>query len=314
MKFRTEIPIQKEPYPVDYQGYILLMGSCFSIHIHQKLAHFKFPCIGNPFGILYNPIAIEKVLTRSLNGYQYATDDLFMLNEQWHSFDAHSELSSPDQKSLIANLNNAVSRTATGLANSKHIIITLGSAWVYRHIETDAIVGNCHKVPQKKFLKELLSVKQIIASLENSMTLIKALNPHVKFIFTVSPVRHLKDGFTENSRSKAHLITAIQSLVDKKTGIFYFPSYEILTDDLRDYRYYEDDMVHPNKKAIDYVWNVFKEAWIDPKCFPVMQEVDNIQKGLGHKPFNPDSNQHRAFREQLNEKIQKLEKDHGIQF
>jgi lysophospholipase L1-like esterase len=290
------------------------MGSCFSEHMYKKLDYFKFPATGNPFGILYNPIAIEKVITNGINDYEYSKSDLFFLNEQWHCFDAHSDLSSTDYATSLTQLNAAVSSIDKELTKASHLIITLGTAWVYRHIESDSVVGNCHKVPQKKFLKELLSVKQIMASLENTIALVKSLNPNIKFIFSVSPIRHLKDGFEENSRSKAHLITAIQGLTDKRAGIFYFPSFEIMIDDLRDYRFYEKDMVHPNSIAIDYIWQQFKEAWIHPDNYAIMEEVENVQKGLAHKPFNPDSVQHKNFLTELNSKIQYLKEHHNISF
>ncbi|MBN4083013.1 GSCFA domain-containing protein, partial [bacterium AH-315-A23] len=231
-----------------------------------------------------------------------------------HCFDAHSDLSAVNKIELIQNLNDKIESTNQQINKSTHIIITLGTAWVYRFIETDKYVGNCHKVPQKKFLKELLSAEEIIASLENICVLTKEVNPSVNIIFTVSPVRHLKDGFIENSQSKAHLLSAIHQLVDKREQTYYFPSYEIMMDDLRDYRFYNNDMLHPNETAVDYIWGNFKEVWVSEKSVSIMKEVNTIQKGLLHKPFNSKSEQYQNFLVDLQEKIAALKKRYNIFF
>jgi len=316
MNFRTNITLQKERNQINYHSNLLLIGSCFSENISKKLAYYKFQTHSNPFGILFNPIAIETFITNAINKKKYTEKDVFQLNERWHCFDAHSDLSATDKNDLLNNLNEGVSNTNKQLRESSHIIITLGTAWMYRFIETDTIVGNCHKVPQKKFLKELLTVEEIVASLDNICTLIKSINPTVNVIFTVSPVRHLKDGFVENAQSKAHLISAIHQLIGTLSGVevFYFPSYEIMLDDLRDYRFYANDMVHPNETAIDYIWEQFKQVWIAENTHQIMIEVENIQKGLAHKPFNPNSVQHHTFLKNLQQKITDLNNNHSVQF
>jgi len=189
----------------------------------------------------------------------------------------------------------------------------LGTSWIYRFIETNAIVGNCHKLPQKKFAKELLSADEITASLKNICHQISAINPKATVIFTVSPVRHIKDGFTENSLSKAHLITAIHETLNVVSGK-YFPSYEIVMDDLRDYRFYSTDMIHPNETAVDYIWEQFKHVWIQANTFSIMKEVETVQKGFAHKPFNENSEQHQQFLADLQKKILTLENKFGIKF
>ena len=313
MNFRTNIQLQKEENQIDYASKLLLIGSCFSENVSKKLAYYKFDVASNPFGILFNPKAIETLILNSLNEKAYSEKDVFLLNERWHCFEAHSDLSSPDKNELISNLNNAIKATNKRIHESTHIIITLGTSWIYKFIETNAIVGNCHKVPQKKFSKELLSVDEIVASLKNICQRISAINPKATVIFTVSPVRHIKDGFVENSLSKAHLISAIHKTLGEVNGN-YFPSYEIMMDDLRDYRFYNSDMIHPNETAIDYIWEHFKHVWIQENTFSIMKEVDNIQKGLAHKPFNPDSEQHQQFLADLNQKIHVLEKKLAIKF
>lgn len=314
MNFRTQIPLQKERNQIDYNSNLSLVGSCFSENISKKLNYYKFKSFSNPFGILFNPVAIEKLITNAINEKQYSENDIFKLNERWHCFDAHSDLSSSDKNELLQNLNTAVKRTNKELTEASHIIITLGTSWVYRFIENDAIVGNCHKVPQKKFLKELLSVEEIFASLDNIVTLIKSINTTVNIVFTVSPVRHLKDGFVENSQSKAHLLAAIHQIINPKNQLFYFPSYEIMLDDLRDYRFYNIDMVHPNETAVNYIWELFKQVWISENTTSVMKEVEIIQKGLAHKAFNPDSKQHQQFLEDLHLKISTLKEQFNIDF
>lgn len=314
MIFRTNIQLQAERNQIDYNSKLLLIGSCFSENIYKKLNYFKFHTVSNPFGILFNPIAIENLIANAINQKKYSEKDIFLLNERWHCFDAHSDLSSVDKIDLLSNLNSVIHSTHQQLKKSTHIIITLGTSWVYRFIDTDSIVGNCHKAPQKKFLKELLSVEDILASLENIYVLIKDINPTINILFTVSPVRHLKDGFIENSQSKAHLLTAIHQLVDKRNNMFYFPSYEILLDDLRDYRFYSSDMIHPNKTAVNYIWEQFQKVWISEKATSIMKKVDTIQRGLAHKPFNPASEQHQQFLTDLEKKITSLKNNYNISF
>lgn len=312
MNFRTNIQLKKERNQIDYSSKLMLIGSCFSENISKKLSFLKFNTVSNPFGILFNPIAIEKLLTNAINLKKYTENDVFLLNERWHCFDAHSDLSSVDKNELLHNLNQQIKHTHQNLKKSSHLIITLGTAWAYRFIENDSFVGNCHKIPQKKFTKELLSPNEISASLDNIITLIKSINSSINIVFTVSPVRHLKDGFIENTQSKAHLLTAIHQIIDKRKQLYYFPSYEIMFDDLRDYRFYAKDMIHPNEIAIDYIWEQFQQVWIDEKSKPIMKDVLAIQKGLSHKPFNPKSKQHQEFLVKLKQKMKNLKDNYNI--
>jgi lysophospholipase L1-like esterase len=319
MNFRTNISLKPESNQIDYSSNLVLIGSCFSENISKKLAYFKFNTFSNPFGILFNPIAIETLISNAIHKKEYTEKDIFYINERWHCFDAHSDLSATSKNELLSNLNASVKATHKKLTTASHLIVTLGTAWVYRSIETETIVGNCHKIPQKKFSKELLAVEEIVASLKNSCARIKSVNPNINIIFTVSPVRHLKDGFVENMQSKAHLLTAIHKLIKNQIpslGIRgnYFPSYEIMLDDLRDYRFYNNDMVHPNETAINYIWEQFQHVWIAKSITSIIKEVDTIQKGMAHKPFNPTSKQHQLFLKNLREKIAVLEKQFGIVF
>ncbi|WP_347066199.1 GSCFA domain-containing protein [Flavobacterium sp. WV_118_3] len=306
MQFRTQIPICKSDNPIDYTARVVSLGSCFAVNMSEKLDYFRFRNYCNPFGILFHPLAIEKSIAFALQEKQFTETDIFFHNEQWHSFDAHSDLNATDPEVLLENLNRATSVTRNQLTHATHVLITLGTAWVYRKIEDGKIVANCHKVPQKQFKKELLTVEAIRESLEKIIAGVSQLNSKVNFVFTVSPVRHIKDGFVENQWSKANLITAVHQTISEVPNAVYFPSYEIMMDELRDYRFYADDMLHPNGIAIDYIWQRFTETWIAETTWPVMKEVDSIQKGLAHRSFNPDSEQHRRFLENLNGKITKL--------
>lgn len=307
MKLQTKIPLKRKTQNlIDYQSNILLLGSCFSENIGDKLSYFKFQSTQNPFGILFHPKAIENLITNTSNKKVYSSDDLIYQNEIWHSFDAHSSLSSASENELLNKLNVAISLTNKKIKEASHIIITLGTSWVYRYIETDTIVANCHKIPQKKFLKELLSVSEISESLARSISLIKSINSDAAVIFTISPVRHLKDGFIENTQSKSHLIAAIHTLVNKQ-DVSYFPSYEIMMDELRDYRFYAEDMIHPNKTAINYIWRKFIDTWFSEETKSIMKEIDEIQKGLLHRPFHEDSKLHQQFLLKLEQKKSSLQ-------
>ncbi len=312
MELQTKISLQSQLHnQIDYNSNVLLLGSCFVENIGEKLNYYKFQNTINPFGILFHPIAIERLVTNAINQKKYTEEDIFFHNERWHCFDAHSKLSSTSKENLLKELNKQINLTAQQLNNVSHVIITLGTAWVYRDIETEAKVANCHKVPQKQFKKEILSIEEITSSLENIERQIRLVNPNIQFIYTVSPVRHLKDGFIENTQSKAHLISAIHQSLNQKSAIAnhqscYFPSYEIMMDELRDYRFYTDDMIHPNDTAINYIWKKFKAVWMSAEVYSIMDEVESIQKGLRHKPFNPKSKAHIQFLEHLENKIGQL--------
>lgn len=317
MKLQTQIPIHKPGSPIDYKSNVLLFGSCFSENISEKFNYYKLQNISNPFGILFHPNAIENLIINALQQKVYTEDDIFYYNERWQCYDAHSKLSCVSKEKLLNTLNANIALTNHELTTASHIIITLGTAWVYALKESNTIVSNCHKVPQNNFEKGLLSIAEITKSLERIIESIKAVNLEVQFVFTVSPVRHLKDGFVENTLSKSHLISAIHHVLNKESnkekGLFYFPSFEIMMDELRDYRFYTEDLLHPNKTAINYIWQQFQSAWISPKIAPIMKEVDAVQKGLIHKPFNPTSQAHSKFCKDLQVKIIRLQAQ-GIQF
>lgn len=327
MKLQTEIPLQPEENQIDYSSKILLLGSCFSENIGAKFDFYKFQNLQNPFGVIFNPVSIEKLIVRAIDDVSFSEDDIFQYNGIWNCFEAHSELAALEKDEFLQNLNTALHKLREALFSAKHIVFTYGTAWVYRYKGTSAplsdrtsapfskegIVANCHKLPQQHFAKELLSIETISKSLRHIFDKISAVNPNATLINTVSPVRHLKDGFVENSLSKAHLISAIHqtirypALVEGKQPK-YFPSYEIMMDELRDYRFYAEDLLHPNKTAIDLIWQKFSKVWIASETETLQKEIASIQNGLNHKPFNPESAEHLQFLENLQRKMASVKK------
>ncbi len=322
MKLQTKIPLKPQLPKIDYNSKVLLLGSCFSENIGEKFEFYKFQNVQNPFGVIFNPVSIEKLVVRAITNNLFTENDIFLQNEIWKCFDAHSELSALNRTEILANLNSALQNLREALFSSTHIIITYGTSWVYRNIDTSAslsdqknqIVANCHKVPQKNFNKELLSIETISESIQNTIYKISKINSKATLVLTVSPVRHIKDGFQENTLSKAHLISAINQYLkidSQRSSIvnlqsFYFPSFEIMMDELRDYRFYAEDMLHPNKTAIEIIWQHFKEVWIANETENLQNEIETIQNGLKHKPFNPKSAAHNQFQKNLQQKIEKV--------
>ncbi len=298
MKLQTNIPLQDASKQFGYEDKILLLGSCFAENIGDKLRYHKFQTTVNPYGILFHPLAIERVLQDVYNGTHSGEGTVFELEETWKSFIAHSRFNSSSKGALEDKLKDAHEQLTKAIAKASHIFITLGTAWVYQHKETGIAVANCHKVPQKEFIKGLLPVEEIMASLTRQCMIIKKINSKTEIIFTVSPVRHLKDGFVENTRSKAHLISAVHQVVDGKQAQ-YFPAYELMMDELRDYRFYATDMLHPSEQAVHYIWEKFLEVYAFAKAKTTSKEVEEIQRGLAHRPFNTKSKQHLQFLEKL---------------
>lgn len=301
MKLQTQIPLKKQYSNnlINYESDILLLGSCFAEHIGEKLKYYKLKNLSNPFGILFHPLAIKNLLSHAINKREFSEADIFFHNEQWHCFDTHSDMDSASKEVLIQTLNQQRRLLFEQLQKSTHVILTLGTAWVYRFLKTDKVVANCHKVSQKEFSKELFSVIEVVEILLETTSLIKKINPKCKILFTVSPVRHLKDGFVENTRSKAHLIAAIHQVLEIEGECFYFPSYELVIDELRDYRFYNEDMLHPNPIAINYIWQKFQEVWFTEDAISFSKRIETVQKSLNHKPFNPESEAHKIFLENL---------------
>ncbi|WP_373055661.1 GSCFA domain-containing protein [Zunongwangia sp. H14] len=313
MEFRTIIPLKEQQPKIDYHSKIFMLGSCFVDNIGDKLDYYKFQNLRNPFGVFFHPAAIANFLDRLVSGYKYKDEDVFRHNERWHCFEAHSNLSNSNKKNLLRSLNSESRNSAKFLKSATHVVITLGTAWGYQHKDLDKTVANCHKVPQQEFEKQLMMVDEIRQSLLQILSSVHLLNPNTCIIFNISPVRHLKDGFVENQWSKANLLAAVQQCLAEFSQneewakiLSYFPSYEIMMDELRDYRFYAEDMLHPNNTAIDYIWSRFKDVWIAAEAEGTIKDVEKIQKGLSHRSFNPKSKGHQKFQKQLQANINNL--------
>ena len=306
MKLTTPIKRSRQNPPINYSSKVLLLGSCFAQNMGAKLEYYKFQQCTNPFGILFHPVAIEKLITRAVNQTWFTSKDVFLQNEQWHCFLAHSKLSNTSEEDLISALNSALEKLRFSLLEASHVVFTFGTAWVYKHLEKDAIVANCHKVPQKEFVKQLLSPDDVSDVLLGIETKLRTINPTCSIINTVSPVRHIKDGLLANSRSKAHLIAGVQEIVSPEKLNYYFPSYEIMMDELRDYRYYKEDLIHPNQTAIHLIWEKFLSSWVASETFEIQKKIAVIQNGLLHIPFNENSKAHIHFKKDLETKISEI--------
>ena len=308
MKLTTPIKLSRQNPPINYSSKVLLLGSCFAQNMGEKLEYYKFQQCTNPFGILFHPVAIEKLIARAVNQNWFTSKDVFLQNEQWHCFLAHSKLSNTSEEDLISALNSALEKLRFSLLEASHVVFTFGTAWVYKHLEKDTIVANCHKVPQKEFVKQLLSTDDVSDVLLGIETKLRTINPTCSIINTVSPVRHIKDGLIENSRSKAHLIAGVQEIVSPDKFNYYFPSYEIMMDELRDYRYYKEDLIHPNQTAIAIIWNAFTGSWICPETAALQKKIATIQSGILHTPFNENSKAHIHFKKDLEVQISQVQK------
>ncbi len=316
MKFRFEFPIKKLPEPITHQHRLMLMGSCFTENIGAKLNSYKFTTLQNPNGILFNPVSVAEALTDYIEKKDFIADDLFTINEAWHSWKHHSRFSGLRAEESLAKINSAVTEAHQFLKEADYLFITLGSAWVYQLTEkaANAIVGsvaaNNHKAPADWFSRKLLQTEDVLRVLDNVIHRLFHFNSKLKIIFTISPVRHLREGVVENNRSKAVLISAVHHLVDKFDRLFYFPAYELVIDDLRDYRFYAEDLVHPNYFATQYVWEKLVDACMDEKTKGLMEELHTINLAFQHKAFNPSSESHKQFLMKSYQKAVSLQDSH----
>jgi len=304
--FRTVVEVKKSVYQLDLSSKIMLMGSCFTENIGLKLMRYKFNIQTNPLGILYNPESIAQSIDILLKAKHFTPDDLFEHQGVWHSFYHHSRFSDTNQTTCLEQINGEIERSSLFLKEADFLFITFGTSWVYEWITTKQVVSNCHKLPAKKFRRYRLSVCDMVETYSAIIRHLEKINPDLQVVFTISPVRHLKDGAAENLVSKAALTMAVHELVETFQQVHYFPAYEIMMDDLRDYRFYASDMTHPSDLAIDYIWDKFKTALIDRSTFSFMDELESLTKAMEHRPFQPQSEGHRKFISQQLEKIEKL--------
>lgn len=311
MDLMLNIEMKRLAKPITYQDKILLMGSCFTEHIGDALEELKFSVLQNPNGILFDPVSVCKSLTSYVQNKKYAEADLFQLNEVWHSWDHHSRFSNINAKEAVRIINQSQQKAHEFLKQADWIIITLGSSFNYRltHLaDSSGIspyplaergqggeVSNCHRAPAKWFNKHLLEISETISMLEDCIQQLLQFNSRLNFIFTVSPVRHIRDGVVENNRSKARLLESVHHIVDKYEQAHYFPAYELMIDVLRDYRFYDIDLVHPNYPATEFVLEKFAGSCIDSTSQQLMQELKDIIIARNHKAFQPETKAHQQF-------------------
>jgi hypothetical protein len=306
MEFQSPIHIPSLKQPLQYTDRLLLVGSCFTEHIGNALQDLKFRVLQNPHGILFDPHSVADSLVSYVQHRQYKSSDLVFLNELWHSWRHHSIFSHTSREACLLRINAAQTEAHHFLREADWIIVTLGSAFSYRLADTGMPVANCHRAPAQTFEKYLMGIEEINSALDNCIHQLFHFNPKLRIIFTVSPVRHLRDGVVENNRSKARLIEVVHHLVNKFDRLFYFPAYELVIDVLRDYRFYDIDMAHPNYQATSFVLEKFTGHCIDPAVHPVIDAVRKIITARKHKPFQPDTQAHRRFLQAQAEKTKEL--------
>lgn len=304
MVFRTEVDINAVEEKIQIEDSIFSIGSCFASEISSKLADGQLKTFHNPFGTLFNPFAINKALQKIYAGKDYTEADLILANDLFMSLDHHSSFDSRYAHKTLEQINSKLQSANDFLQTSKWVIVTYGSAFIYEFLPKNKIAANCHKIPQKFFNKRLLSNDELRQNIAESIECIKDICPdNVQILFSLSPVRHTKDGMTENSLSKAKLLTAIHDVIPNYSNCHYLPIYEILMDDLRDYRFYKDDMLHPNTQAVQYVWEKFGNAFFDDETKIFINENSKIQSALQHKSSDEEGPKHQKFLESLKQKI-----------
>ena len=304
MEFQLPIQIDTLPQPIAYPDKIMLTGSCFTEHIGNALRDWKFDTLQNPNGILFDPASVASSIIAYMDGRPYEEKDLVYFNELWQSWQHHSQFSHMDKGSALQGMNDSLSRAHVFLKEAKWLIITLGSAFSYRLVENGMPVANCHRAPGQTFRKHLMTIEEINTALDGCLYRLFQFNPSLQVIFTVSPVRHIRDGVVENNRSKARLIESVHHLVNKFGRLYYFPAYELVIDVLRDYRFYDIDMVHPNYPATQFVLEQFTRHYIDKGSQSIIEEVKRIVTARRHKPFQPSTQAHKRF---LQDHLQRAE-------
>jgi hypothetical protein len=310
--FRTIIKPEKPPFTISHQDRIMTIGSCFSEHIGQYFGRYKFHININPFGQQYNPYSISNAINRLLSRLPYTEADLIQQDELYHSYDYHGDFSKAGKEETLTYINTNLSIAAEALKQTSVLFLTFGTSHYFRLRESGKVVSNCHKVPGRAFDFELMKPDEIVHELENSLTSLWGINPAVKVILTVSPVRYFAFGHYENSVSKAHLFTAIHALREKYPQLYYFPAYELVMDDLRDYRFFADDMLHPGQQAISYVWESMAQTLLPASTHNLLKELDEIISAANHRPRNPQSQVYKKFIENTLTKIQNFSQKTGL--
>jgi len=309
MDFRTIVEVAKADYSITHKSSILSIGSCFAENIGNRMKSLRFDIDVNPFGIQYNPASIAKGFQILLDNRKFTHDDLFYANDVWSSLMHHSCFSDADVDVCLKNINDGIARGVERIHQCDFYLITFGTAWVYEDVETDEVVSNCHKLPSSRFNRRRLSIGEIVESFSKIIGALLSLSPMAHFVFSVSPIRHWKDGAHENQISKSTLLLAIEQLCSSFPQASYFPSYEILLDDLRDYRFYDVDMVHPNSVAVEYIWEKMSEVFFDETTVALSKRVYSLSQAMSHRPFNANTDAHRKFLDTSLRKAMQLKRE-----
>lgn len=318
MDFMLNIELKKPTEQISYRDNILLTGSCFTEHIGDALTELKFSVLQNPNGILFDPASVCKSLISYVHNYPYRADELFYLNEVWNSWSHHSRFSHINKEACLAKINESQQQAHAFLKEANWLIITLGSAFSYE-LQTDSFhkvplggrgVANCHRAPARWFQKKLLEIEVIISMLDDCLNQLRLFNPKLNIIFTISPVRHIRDGVVDNNRSKARLIESVHHIVHSCSHCHYFPAYELVIDVLRDYRFYDTDLVHPNYPATEFVLEKFTEVFINDESKQLMEDIRKLVIAARHKPMQPQTQGHKQFLLTQLEKAKKLQEQH----
>jgi len=312
MKFHLTFPIQPFEQKINYSHKFLFAGSCFAENIGDIMQLYKFNVKINPNGVLYNPASIAVALRRYIDNEAMQENELFLANECWNSWEHHSRFSNTDKQTCMTTINSNILSAHDFIKQTDWLFITFGSAFLYRRNSSGEFVGNCHKVPQKEFTKEMLSVNEIVADYKTLIQQLKALNSKIKIIFTISPVRHINDGIVENNRSKARLIEAVHEIIRQHDNSFYFPAYELIMDDLRDYRFYKTDLVHPTEQATSYVFEKLMNTIFDDETKQLFEKIKNIITAKQHRPFNSDTEGQRKFKAINIDRCDQLQKEYSF--
>lgn len=307
MQFRTEVDIPESFIKIDHTHNIMGIGSCFIDSIGDKLKDSKFRVLKNPFGTLFHPLAIENALARILSLTYYNKDEIFKYGELFFSWDHHSSFNRITMEDTLEKINKELEKANDFIRNTDYFLLTFGTSWVYKIHDMDLFVANCHKVPNSNFNKILLSEAQIKSSFRNCFNFILDVNPNAKIITTVSPVRHSKDGFVENNLSKSKLISNLHEVISIYDNVEYFPAYELMMDDLRDYRFYKKDMIHPNEIAVDYIWRKFSDTYFSEETEEKIKLVHKVKSSLNHRPMNPNTIAYKEFLHKTRRQIEAIE-------
>lgn len=315
MDFLLPFTISKFPFSISYNSKILLIGSCFSREIGDRMASLKFNVLQNPNGILYNPLSIEKAINSYIQNNVYTEDELVSVDGVYHSLQHHSSFSGIEKVSVVEKINRSQNNAHHFLKQADELIITFGTAFSYQIKSSGEIVANCHKIPPENFEKRLLEISEIENEFLDLVEKLNIFNPRLKIIFTISPVKHVRDGVVENMQSKARLIEAVHYIISKTHNTYYFPSYELVTEVLRDYRFYKEDLVHPNNSATEFVFEKFCDSFFDNETMTLKKEVESINRMINHRPLFEESESHKAFKLGLSQKIEELKNSFpGIDF